>query len=99
MRAGHQPNFEPGAGVYGSPPIFQPPMQPSNSPNGFSRVDAPRRGESYGLLSMAPSLIGSHICPASGRATRAPAFVRAWAAMPPPAPEPTMHTSYVVERG
>src|SRR6186713_1100614 len=71
-------------------------MQPSNSPNGFSRVDAPRRGESYGHLSIAPSLTGSHIGPASSSATRAPAFVSAWAAMPPPAPDPTIQTSYTV---
>src|SRR4030095_8341421 len=98
IRARHQSNLVPGAVVYGSPSICQPPMQPSNSPNGFSRVEAPRRGESYGHLSIAPSLTGSHICPASSSATRAPAFVSVYAAMPPPAPDPTMQTSYVVER-
>ena len=77
----------------GSPSMFQPPMQPSNSPNGRSGVDAPRRGESYGHLNIAASVAESHFGPASSSATRAPASVSTFAAMPPPAPEPTMHTS------
>jgi hypothetical protein len=43
MRARHQLNFVPSAREYGSPAISQPPMQASNSPNGRSVVDAPRR--------------------------------------------------------
>ncbi len=46
IRARHQPNFEPGATVNGSPGSSQPPMQASNSPKGRSLVLAPRRGES-----------------------------------------------------
>src|SRR6266487_1643074 len=99
MRARHQLNSVPGARVYGSPSISQPPMQASNSPNGWSLVDRPRRGDSYGQVSMAESLRLSHGTPASSTITSAPARVRAWAAMPPPAPEPTMHTSYTRDSG
>jgi hypothetical protein len=38
----------------------------------------------------------SHGPPASRRRTFAPARVRTYAAIPPPAPEPTMQTSYVL---
>src|SRR2546430_5667906 len=55
MRPRHQLNSVPGARVYGSPGISQPPMQASNSPNGRSFVDFPRRGDSYGQVSMAES--------------------------------------------
>src|SRR4029077_4654270 len=99
MRARHQLNSVPGARVYGSPPLAQPPMQASNSPNGRSGVDAPRRGDSYGHSSMAESFVLSQGCPASSTTTSAPALVSAYAAIPPPAPEPTMHTSYVLEVG
>src|SRR6058998_552487 len=94
MRARHQLNSVPAALVYGSPSISQPPMQASNSPNGRSLVDLPRRGDAYGQVSMAESLALSHGTPASSTITSAPAWVSAWAAMPPQAPEPTMHTSY-----
>src|SRR5579872_7175391 len=47
IRARHHRNFVPGAAVYGSPSIDHPPMQPSNSPNGFVGIAAPRRGDSY----------------------------------------------------
>src|SRR6267378_8578650 len=94
MRARHQLNSVPGARVNGSPSISQPPMQASNSPNGRSLVDLPRRGDSYGHISIAESLALSHGWPASSTITSAPACVSAYAAMPPPAPEPTMHTSY-----
>src|SRR5436190_4310082 len=99
MRARHQLNSVPAALVYGSPSISQPPMQASNSPNGRSLVDRPRRGDSYGHVSMAESLRLSHGTPASSTITSAPAWVRAWAAMPPPAPEPTMQTSYTRDWG
>src|SRR5689334_5919136 len=93
MRARHQRNLLPGATVYGSPGISQPPTQPSNSPNGLSLVDAPRRGDSYGQTSMAESLVLSQGPPASSTVTFTPARVSAYAAMPPPAPEPTTTTS------
>src|SRR5712664_4322541 len=93
IRARHQRNRSPGATVYGSPGMSHPPMQPSNSPNGLSRVDAPRRGESYGQVSMAESVVLSHGLPASSTVTLTPARVRTYAAIPPPAPEPTMTTS------
>ena len=56
-------------------------------------VAAPRRGESYGHADIFESLAESHIPPASSITTSAPASQRTLAAMPPPAPEPTMHTS------
>src|SRR5258706_12512807 len=68
-------------------------MQPSNSPKGFSLVDAPRRGELYGQVSMAESVVLSHGPPASSTVTLTPARVSTYAAIPPPAPEPTMTTS------
>jgi len=95
MRARHQSNAVPGACVYGSPSMFHPPMQASNSPNGRPGVDAPRRWVSYGQTSIAESLVLSQGTPASSTITSAPACVSAKAAIPPPAPEPTMHTSYV----
>src|SRR5258708_36270739 len=45
---------------------------------------------------MAPSFWTSHQAPASSRTTSAPASDRTLAAMPPPAPEPTMQTSKVL---
>src|SRR5512139_2684682 len=74
-------------------------MHASNSPNGRSLVLAPRRGESYGQESIFESFVLSHHPPASSTMTRAPAAVRAWAVMAPPAPDPTMHTSYDGLRG
>jgi hypothetical protein len=68
-------------------------MQPSNSPNGLVGVAAPRRGESYGHADIFESLAESHIPPASSMTTSAPASQSTFAAMPPPAPEPMMHTS------
>ncbi len=93
MRPRNQSNCEPGACVYGSPSISQPPMQPSNSPNGLVGVAAPRRGESYGHADIFESFAESHIPPASSMTTSAPASHRTFAAMPPPAPEPTIQTS------
>src|SRR5439155_23789892 len=95
MRARHQLNSVPAARVYGSPGISQPPMQASNSPNGRVGVAAPRRGESYGHSSIAESLALSQGCPASSTTTSAPALVSMYAAMPPPAPEPTTQTWYL----
>src|SRR5437899_6296748 len=77
--------------------MSQPPMQASNSPNGRSGVEAPRRGDSYGQVSIAESVRLSQGPPASSTITSAPAWVRAYAAMPPPAPEPTMHTSKTLD--
>src|SRR5207253_10914999 len=95
MRARHQLNSVPAALVYGSQAISQPPMHASNSPNGRSLVDLPRRADSYGHVSMAVSLALSHGTPAPSSFTSAPAWVGAYAAMPPPAPEPPSHTSYL----
>src|SRR2546427_6761814 len=81
MRARHQLNSVPPARVYGSPSISQPPMHASNSPNGRSLVDLPRRGDSYGHVSIAESLALSHGTPASSTITSAPVWVSAWAAM------------------
>src|ERR1700704_6099124 len=47
---------------------------------------------------MAPSLAASHHCPASRRTTSAPPSARTLAAMPPPAPDPTMQPSYSLAR-
>ncbi len=97
MRARHQPNFDPGATVYGSPSMSHPPMQASNSPKGRSLVHAPRFGVLNGQVSMAESVVLSHGPPASSITTSAPALVSMYAAMPPPAPEPTMQTSYTFD--
>src|SRR5437764_14810945 len=94
MRPRNQSNVVPGACVYGSPSMSQPPMQPSNSPNGLAGVAAPRRGESYGHADIFESLAESHMPPASSMTTSAPASQRNFAAMPPPAPDPTMQPSY-----
>src|SRR5262245_47303797 len=93
MRARNQSNVVPGALVNGSPGRSHPPMQPSNSPNGLVGVDAPRRGDSYVHVDIFASFAESHGPPASSRTTLAPASVRTFAAIPPPAPDPTMQTS------
>src|SRR2546421_5145224 len=77
--------------------MSQPPMQASNSRNGRSGVEAPRRGDSYGQVSIAESVRLSQGPPASRTITSAPAWVRVYAAMPPPAPEPTMQTSKTLD--
>src|SRR5467141_4129522 len=77
MRARHQLNAVPGARVYGSPGTSQPPMQASNSPNGRSFVDLPRRGDSYGHVNIAESFALSQDSPASSTTTSAPALVSA----------------------
>src|SRR5581483_6621964 len=97
--ARHQQNFVHSPRAYGSPTMSQPPIQASNSPKGRSFVLAPRRGVCHGHLSIRESFALSDHPPPSSMTTLAPAAVRAWAAMPPPAPEPTMHTSYVARRG
>src|SRR4051812_26420451 len=94
IRPRHQSNWVPGAFVYGSPSICQPPSQASNSPNGRRWVERPRRGEAYAGTIIWLSFDAYHACPASSITTRAPACVSAYAAIPPPAPDPTMHTSY-----
>src|SRR6185503_5808496 len=89
MRPRNQSKVDPGACVYGSPSRSQPPMQPSNSPNGLAGVAAPRRGDSYDQVDIFESLAESHMPPASSMTTFAPASQRILAAMPPPAPDPT----------
>src|SRR5215218_5027598 len=96
MRERNQSNWLPGAEVYGSPSSDQPPSAPSNSPKWRSLVAAPRRGESYGHLYMAESVAESHIGPASSITTSAPACDSTIAAIPPPAPDPMIATSYCV---
>src|SRR6476620_1381842 len=73
--ARHHMKSVPSAFVNGSPASSQPPTQASNSPNGRSLVDAPRRGDSYGILNIAESRVLSHGPPASRRRTFAPAWV------------------------
>src|SRR5215510_16545617 len=90
IRPRNQSNCEPGACVYGSPSMSQPPMQPSNSPNGLVGVAAPRRGDSYDHVDIFESFAESHMPPASSMTTFAPAAHKTLAAMPPPAPEPTI---------
>src|SRR5437660_320605 len=89
----------PSALVNGSPWSSHPPTQASNSPKGRSVVDAPRRGDWYGIFSIAESLVLSQGPPASRSKTFAPARVSMWAAIPPPAPDPTIQTSYVFRCG
>src|SRR3954469_5623723 len=72
-------------------------MHPSNSPNGLVGVAAPRRGDSYGHVDIFESFAASHMPPASSITTSAPASQSTFAAMPPPAPEPTIQTSYVLD--
>src|SRR5881409_1944839 len=55
--------------------------------------DSPRRGESYGQTSICESVVLSHGPPASSTVTLTPARVSTYAAIPPPAPEPTTRTS------
>src|SRR5438270_12755659 len=95
MRARHQAKFcDPWAVMNGSPSISHPPSHASNSPNGRVFVDAPRRGDAYAGMSILLSRDAKNDGPASSITTFAPARVSAYAAMPPPAPEPTMQTSY-----
>src|SRR4051812_8429755 len=96
MRPRHHMNLLPLATVYGSPSMSQPPSHASNSPKGRSRVDAPRRGEANDGVSICGVFDAYHSPPASSMTTLAPAFVSAYAARPPPAPDPTMQTSYSV---
>src|SRR6185312_10623190 len=65
-------------------------------PNGRSLEPRPRRADWYGHSIIFESVALSHGPPASSITTSAPACVSAYAVMPPPAPEPTMHTSYVL---
>ena len=77
MRPRHQLNFEPDATVYGSPSMSQPPSHASNSPNGRSRVDAPRRGDAHAGVSICEFFDANHSPPASSITTFAPAWVSA----------------------
>src|SRR5687768_18422399 len=93
IRARHQLNRVPGARVYGSPSIWKPPSQASNSPKGRVFVAAPRRGDAYAGSSIGESPRDAYQAgPASSITTSAPAAVSMYAAIPPPAPEPTMQT-------
>src|SRR5687767_7654413 len=97
MRALHHENgCEPCAIVNGSPSMFQPPSQASCSPKGRVFVAAPRRAVAYDGMSMVAFFDAYQGPPASSITTLAPAFVSAYAAMPPPAPEPMIATSYTV---
>ena len=97
MRARHHLKSVPSVVVKGSPSSSQPPMQALKSPNGRSRVLAPRRGDSQGWRNWVRwlSSAGSYQGPASTSATRRPAWASRQVAMPPPAPEPTTMASYV----
>src|SRR6266478_2727014 len=97
MRERNHSKREPGAEVYGSPSMFHAPFGARNSPK-FSRAcpptPAPRCGASYGHISILKSFSGLTFGPASSSAQFRPPSVRIFAAMPPPAPEPMMQTSY-----
>src|SRR5260370_29451567 len=58
------------------------------------QTPAPRCGNSYGQVNILKSFSGVRLGPASSRTQLRPPSVRTFAAMPPPAPEPIMHTSY-----
>jgi hypothetical protein len=93
MRVRNQSKRSPGAEVYGSPSSVHPPQPASNSPNCRSGIGSPRRGDWYGQAIILVSRRVSNVTPASSISTLAPASVRTFAAMPPPAPEPTITTS------
>src|SRR6202158_5005683 len=97
MRERNHWKLAPGAEVYGSPSISQAPLGARNSPK-FSRAwpptPAPRCGNSYGHISILKSFSGFTFGPASSSTQFRPPSVRIFAAIPPPAPEPIMQTSY-----
>src|SRR6266851_8829560 len=97
MRERNHWKFEPGAEVYGSPSMFHAPLGARNSPK-FSAAlpptPTPRCGNSYGHISILKSFSGLMLGPASSKTQFRPPSVRILAAMPPPAPEPIMQTSY-----
>src|SRR5258708_24179264 len=97
MRERNHWKFEPGAEVYGSPSIFHAPLGERNSPKfspALRPTPAPRCGKSYGHRNILKSFSGVRLGPASSRTQLRPPSVRIFAAMPPPAPEPIMQTSY-----
>lgn len=63
------------------------------SPNGRCFVLAPLLFDSHGHFNCVTFFAGSYIGPASMSAILNPSFARIFAAIPPPAPEPTMMTS------
>src|SRR5207247_2490787 len=63
--------------VQAAPPASQPTLHASDSPNGRCVVDLPRRGASWGQVSIAESVGLSHGAPASSTITSAPAWVSA----------------------
>src|ERR1700745_3146497 len=103
MRERYQRNVEPGAEGYGSPSIVHAPVGAMNSfssPLSNSKAcpptPAPRCGNSYGQTCSLKSTLGSSSGPASSITTCSPPSVRIFAAVPPAAPDPTMHTSYTL---
>src|SRR6266849_3503868 len=97
MRERNHWKFEPGAEVYGSPSIFHAPFGARNSPKfswAWPPTPAPRCGASYGHISILKSFSGFTFGPASSNTQFKPPSARTFAAMPPPAPEPMMQTSY-----
>src|SRR5229473_3769376 len=97
MRERNHWNFEPGAEVYGSPSICHAPFGARNSLKfspALPPTPAPRCANSYGHISILKSFSGLTFGPASSSTQFRPPSVRTFAAMPPPAPEPMMHTSY-----
>src|SRR5579885_1011161 len=96
MRARNQIQSEPGAFVSGSPGTVQPPTSvASKYPKGRSLPPTPRCGALYGHWNIFDCFVQSNQSPASSMQIFAPAFASTWAATPPPAPEPTITTSYV----
>src|SRR5437899_2580671 len=97
MRERNHSKREPGAEVYGSPSIFHAPFGARNSPKfslALPPTPAPRWGASYGHINILKSFSGMMLGPASRSAQFKPPSVRIFAAIPPPAPEPMMQTSY-----
>src|SRR5713226_7250855 len=97
MRERNHCKFEPGAEVYGSPSICHAPLGARNSLKfspALPPTPAPRCGNSYGHISILKSFSGVMFGPASSSTQFSPPSVRIFAAMPPPAPEPIMQTSY-----
>src|SRR5688572_20205903 len=81
--------------VYGSPGTCQPPFTVASwKPNGLSGVRVAISGASLGACHMGVSVTGSYLRPASSITHLSPARVSVYAACPPPAPEPTITTSY-----
>src|SRR5216684_4157072 len=97
MRDRNHWKFEPGAELYGSPSMFHAPLGARNSLKfspALPPTPAPRCGNSYGHRNILKSFSGAMFGPASSSTQFRPPSVRIFAAMPTPAPEPMMQTSY-----